>query len=81
MSQEDIVQEFKILESGSAFISRNIRELEKKYENKFIAVYDNELIAVDSDFNKLKEKIEEGKISLNMVLIEFIPSKNKIILY
>jgi hypothetical protein len=81
MTEQEIVQEFKVLESGSAFISKNIREFEQKYENKFIAVYDNKLIAVASDFNKLKDKIEGEKLNVGMVLIEFIPSKNSIILY
>lgn len=81
MMEQEIVQEFKILENGSNFISKNIRELEQIYQNKFIAVYDNKLIAVESDFNKLKEEIESKKIDMRTVLIEFIPSKNCIILY
>ena len=81
MSEQAISQEFKILETGSAFISKNAKEFGEKYPKNFIAVYDNNLVAVEKDFDKLKEKIEEKNVNIGLVLIEYMPGPDDIILY
>lgn len=73
--------EFKILETGSSFISKNAQEFSEKYPKKFVAVFDSELIAVDDNFDNILIKIKERHIDPSMVLVEYIPPKGQIILY
>jgi len=78
---QDIMQEFKNLEASSALISRKSKEISKKYTKKFIAVYENKIIAVGETFREVMGKVKDMKINPPLVLIEYIPGKEEIILY
>ena len=78
---QDIMQEFKDLEASSALISRRSKEISKKYIKKFIAVYENKIIAVGETFREVMGKVKDMKINPSLVLIEYIPGKEEIILY
>lgn len=73
--------EFKVLENGSSFISKNAKEFGDKYAKKFIAVRDNKLIAVGDSFNEVLEEVKAKGFDPALVLIEYIPGKEEIILY
>ena len=79
--EQEIMLEFKILENSSSFISKNAKELGEKYAKKFIAVRDNELIAVGDNFNGVLEEVKSKGFDPALVLIEYIPGKEEIILY
>lgn len=81
MSEQELTNDFKILETGSSFISKNSKEFGIKYEKKFIAVFNSELIAVDGNFEVILQKVKEQNIDPSTVLIEYIPSKTQIVLY
>ena len=70
-----------MLEASSAFLSKNAKELSKKYEKQFIAIYNNELIGISPNFKEILHKIRELGIDPAKVLIEYIPSKEEIVLY
>ncbi len=78
---EEILNEFKALEAGSAFISKNFKNLQKQYPNRFIAVEDSHMIAEAPSFEEISERLKEKNKELNKVIIEFIPQKGEIILY
>ena len=75
------MQEFKNLEASSTLISRRSKEISKKYIKKFIAVYENKIIAVGETFREVMGKVKDMKINPSLVLIEYIPGKEEIILY
>jgi len=79
--EQNIAQEFKNLEASSALISRKSKEISKKYTKKFIAVYENKIIAIGETFREVMGKIKDMKINPSLVLIEYIPGKEEIILY
>ena len=79
--KQDIMQEFKDLEASSTLISRRSKEISKKYIKKFIAVYENKIIAVGETFREVMGKVKDMKINPSLVLIEYIPGKEEIILY
>ena len=81
MAEQQLLNEFKILETGSNFISEKIGEFAKKYPRQFVAVKDNQLIAVGKSFEEVIIKVKEKNIELSLVLIEYIPGKEEIILY
>ena len=78
---QDIMHEFEILERDSSFISRKSKELSKKYTKKFIAVRDNKILAVGETFGEVMRKVKKQGINPSLVLIEYIPGKEEIILY
>jgi len=50
MENMEVLQEFKILETDSSFITKNAKMLGDSYPQKFIAVWDSKIVAVDSNF-------------------------------
>ncbi|MDO8509247.1 MAG: DUF5678 domain-containing protein [Nanoarchaeota archaeon] len=81
MSNDMILEEFKSLEAGSSFISAKIAEFSHKYQRKFIAVKEDELIEVGDNFEEVLKKVKEKGFNPSSVLIEYIPGKEEIILY
>ena len=77
----NVDKEFKSLEADSSFISKNLDELSRKYEKKFIAVHNEKLVVVGDNFDEVMEKIEQKGMNPPSVLIEYIPKKGEIILY
>jgi hypothetical protein len=81
MIQEQVLQEFEILEAGSSYISKNAKNFGEKYPKRFIAVRDNQLLAVGNTFEDVTSKLAEKKIDSSLVLIVYIPGQEEIILY
>ena len=81
MAEQQLLKEFRVLETGSSFISEKIGEFAQKYPQQFIAVKDNQLIAIGKSFEEVMIKVKEKNIELSLVLIEYIPGKEEIILY
>jgi len=81
MENSEVLQEFKVLETGSSYITKNAKIFSEKYPGKFIAVWDSKVIAVESGCEVLIEKIRQMNLDVSKVLIEYIPFKGQIILY
>jgi len=81
MENTEVLQEFKVLESGSSYITQNFARLQTAYPNKFIAIENNEVILSSEKVEELISALHSLKKELGKVLIEFIPQKGIIILY
>ena len=81
MTQQELIQEFNELEADSSFISKKMAEFSQKYAKKFVAVKDQQVIAIGDDFENVLNEIKEKGIDPSRVLIEYIPAKGEIILY
>lgn len=81
MEQDQIIEEFRILDAGSSFITKKAKELGEKYPKRFIAVREDQLIAVDDSFDGIMKKIREKNMDPSSVLVEYIPGKDEIIFY
>jgi len=81
MTNETVLEDFKVLETGSSFISNNFQMLQKHFPDEYIAVEDNKVIADASSFEELSNKLQLKKKQLNEVIIEFIPRAGVIVLY
>ncbi len=79
--EQDLAQEFRSLAKDTSFISKNANEFGKNYTKKFIAVFNGEVIAVSNNFDEIMEKIKQKKLNPSLVLIEYIPSNEEIVLY
>ena len=81
MTEQQIIIEFKELESDSNFISEKVEEFSQRYAKKFIAVKDRQVVAVGDNFEMLIEEVKQRGFNPARVLIQYIPAKDEIILY
>ena len=81
MENVEVLQEFKVLETGSSFITKNFAKLQENYPNQFIAVEDNKVIFSSFKLEEVISHLQSMNKELNRVLIEFIPKKGIIVLY
>ncbi|MCD6248195.1 MAG: hypothetical protein J7J17_01945 [Hadesarchaea archaeon] len=73
--EEKIEQLFEIHEKSEEWFSAHQKELERKYESKFIAIKNREVLAAEEEIEKLLELIERKGEDINRVFITFIPPK------
>ncbi|MDO8459824.1 MAG: DUF5678 domain-containing protein [Nanoarchaeota archaeon] len=76
---EATIQQFNLLEESSSFLSRNFRNLQKEYGNKYIAIKDSKIIAFALSFEDLIKQLHLKKAKRGDVIIEFIPAEGEII--
>ena len=79
MEEQEIIKELDALKVSSSFISRNIRQFQRMYPKKFIAVKDGKLIVVDSDFYEIMRKLKEMGVNPASTLVEYVPSEDEIL--
>ena len=70
----DIIYIEEYLRAGE-WLDANYEEIRKKYQDKFIAVKDDKVIAYSDDLDTLINKLTFMREDLSRVLIEFIPRK------
>ncbi|MFH1209680.1 MAG: DUF5678 domain-containing protein [archaeon] len=66
-------------EEDMNFFNKNSKKLKEKYDEKFIAIKDNEIVAVGTIMEEVIKNLELKKIDPSGTFIQFI-SKTKIIL-
>ena len=76
----ELVDEKKLLEVGGRnlrWFADNYEELQERHADKFVAVDSGKLLATHDSLDSLL-KVIEGKVNLQTVLVEFVPSKDRI---
>lgn len=76
----ELVDEKKLLEAGGRnlrWFADNYEELQERHADKFVAVDSGKLLATHDSLDSLL-KVIEGKVNLQTVLVEFVPSKDRI---
>lgn len=81
MTEQQIIIEFKELESDSNFISEKSAEFSQKYARKFVAIKNRQIVAVGDNFETLIEEVKQKGFNPAQVLIQYVPAKDEIILY
>ncbi|MEK6927983.1 MAG: DUF5678 domain-containing protein [Nanoarchaeota archaeon] len=81
MENSEVLQEFKALEIGSSFITKNFRILQEMYPNQFIAIEDGKVLVNNSNVEELITSLRSINREPSQILIEFIPQKGIIVLY
>jgi heme oxygenase len=81
-TNQELLEEFEVIETGSKFISKNFQHLQKEFGDKFIAIKENEILSNARSFEEVLKKVNALKeIPQNKIIIQFIPAKGEIILY
>lgn len=77
----EIIQDLQRIEKDSQWFAENTKSIQKKFEEEFIAIKDGKVIEDDKNFNKLLNKLKERGEDPSEIMIKFIHSKSKVILY
>jgi hypothetical protein len=75
--KEELSRKFNEYCDNDLYINENLTELLKSYNEKWIAIYDSELVASSSTFISIIKNIKEKNYSLDDVHIQFITQKPK----
>ncbi len=79
MEQISVLQMLKSGQSDLAWFESNLDSLKSKYNNKFVAFHNKEVIEVDTNVDSLMKKLKEKRIDTSTVFVKFV-SKIKAIL-
>ena len=79
MPQDSIIQMLVSGQNDLEWFKQNLDYLKSKYNNKFIAFQDKEVIESYANLDELMKKLEKKGINISRVFIEFV-SKIKTIL-
>ena len=69
---EDIVQMLKAGQDDLRWFDTNFNNLLEKYNEKFIAFRNREVIDFDNDLNGLMSKLESKNIDTSNIIVRFI---------
>jgi len=75
------LQLIKKMEKNGKLIREDYDSLQKQYANKFIAINEGKIIEYNQNVEELKKTLENKKINLTTILVQFIPEKGVEILY
>lgn len=64
-----------------AFIEKKREELLKLYDEKWIAVYNSEIVACDKNFENLVNKMNKAGLSFDEVTVEFMSTQKELTLF
>jgi len=81
MTEQEILKEFRIFETGSSFIAKNFEILQEKFGGKFVAVKENNVLASANLFQEVLKQVNSINVDQTEVIIQFIPAEGEIILY
>ncbi|MFH1258850.1 MAG: DUF5678 domain-containing protein [Elusimicrobiota bacterium] len=67
-----------IIGLGKKYFEANKKDLLKKYQNKYIAIFNNKVVGSDKDFPKLAERIYK-KYGYQTIYIPFVSEQKRIV--
>lgn len=65
-------------EKGKEYCRKNKTEIEKKYSNEYIAIYNNEVVDSDADFSNLASRVY-SKYGYRPIYMPYISSRTRIL--
>jgi hypothetical protein len=74
------IQLFEELEKDNKWFESNYEFIQDKYEKKFIAIKDNEIIANATNMNDLTKLLKSKKINPAFTLVKFIYEKGLVVI-
>ena len=81
MAKRNEIQLIKQLDRNDKAVRDNFESMRKQYANKYVAVDKGKIILSDSSLENLKKRLQEKRIAILTVLIQYIPAKGVVILY
>ncbi|RLI99902.1 MAG: hypothetical protein DRP03_02045 [Candidatus Aenigmatarchaeota archaeon] len=72
---------FDQFDSDVRFFSRNYNKLKKKYRDMFIAIKNKRVVASAKTEKELLKEMKEKGLDPAVTVVEFVPSKEELILF
>jgi len=76
LNEEQELKMLEKMEQESKWFNSIYSEIKEKFKNKYIATKDKKILVVDEDFDKLIGKLEKSGEDSRLINIQFIPSKD-----
>lgn len=76
ISEKEELKKIAEMERSSQWLESIRDEIKEKYVGKFIAVKDKKIVANDKNFQRLIKTLEASGEDLKSIFIEFVPSKD-----
>lgn len=78
-TQEEI-KEMKEFEEDRIFLEEHKSNLRKKFPNKWVAIYNKQLVAVADDLESLIDELKNKNISPSKAVVEFLPTDETVMI-
>jgi len=75
------LQLIKNYEQDTLWLKSHKRELRKKYKNQFVAVENQNVVLADKNIDKLVRGLKKKGVEPSMVLVEFVPEEDVVVIY
>lgn len=62
-------------ESDFIFFQKEIGKIRREYPNKFVAIYNSEIVASASSMREIKRELDKRGIKISKTVVEFVPEK------
>ncbi len=81
MSPNSELQLLSMFESDNNWLNSHYEEMQEEHPNEYVAIFDKKIVGNNGLLQKLIEELQNKKLDLSFILIEFVPEKGlKIIL-
>lgn len=79
VTEEDL-KELEHYKEDVLFYEKKEEELKKKYPDQWVAIFDKEVVGIDKNLDSLIKSLEAKDISARRTFIEFLSTKEKIMI-
>ena len=79
--REEFDRKFCQYKESTSFIEKNRAELLKKYDNKWVVVYDAQVVANGKKYDSVLKKINKAGLPPEEVVIKFLTSRRMLTLF
>ena len=79
--EDELAEKAKKMIDNLQWLDKNKNKLRKSFANKYIAIYNREVLDSDDQLDDLKERLKKGRIGLDNVLIEFINPEEVLLIF
>ncbi len=79
--KEELGKKAKMMMENLRWFDKNKEALKKIYINKYVAIYNEEVVESDDELEGLRGKLEFSEFELDNILIEFINPKDLLLIF
>ncbi|NVM19580.1 MAG: hypothetical protein HWN80_17895 [Candidatus Lokiarchaeota archaeon] len=81
LNKEELEERAKIMLKNLKWFDKNTEKLKRLYSNKYIAIFEEEVVDSNDEMEVLKKKLENNNYELDKVLIEFVHPKDLLMIF
>lgn len=80
-NKEEMEEKAKIMMENLRWFDKNKDKLKKRYSDKYVAIFKEEVVDSDDELEGLRGKLENRNFELDRILIEFINPRDLLLIF